>query len=116
MPFDAQDYVSDPVLKVLIDADALLSDESKWCKGEIHNYVSRSHQYCAMGAIQEASKRSGAYQAAIKAFSRVCPAISIPVYNDAPETKYPDIKALFAKAIAAQRETTGEAVFPGVGR
>lgn len=117
MPFDNQEYVTDPVLKVLID-------ESKWCKGIRDDGMGRLCIHGALGAAATGNAWSGnkvsdnAWRAIRKNAGRrlVGSEAGLAAFNNAPTTTFADIKALFAKAIAAQRETAGEAVYPGVGR
>ncbi len=124
LPFALDEYVTDPVLKVLIDADALLSDESKWCKGMRDDGMGRLCIHGALGAAATGNTWSGnkvsdeAWRAIRRNAGRrlIGSEAGLAAFNNASTTKFPDIKALFAKAIAAQRQKAGEAVYPGVGR
>lgn len=106
MPFSPDEYVTDPVLKVLIDADALLPDESKWWQLGIRKNGTAADTNCIITAVwkvAEYGKEHEAHKVLERALG-VNNVLLLAAFNDDPETEFPDIKALFAKAIAAQQE------------
>lgn len=87
----------------LIAARALIDTPEKWIKGSFEE----SGCFCITGALGMAEKgkarlfSDGAYEALCKGLpaGRV---VSLPYFNDHPDTTHPMILAVFDRAIAAQ--------------
>lgn len=101
-------------LQVLKDARALISDATRWTRGELYDtYSGRS---CALGAVHRASnpewvgehvRPADTYTEAVAALSAhvpypwsTTPHANVWLFNDDPDTSHPDVLALFDKAIA----------------
>lgn len=108
------------VLRILTAADALLSEEKRWLKGDsvrfVHEETGSYLAFCLRGAINEASLKlryvghpawgdtMDAVEEAISKVARVVPlSAMIPHFNDDPATNFPMIKAVLKMAMEAQR-------------
>ena len=125
MPFDAMPVQPDTVLTLLIDARAVLSDPSHWCKGTLKH----GDAFCAMGAIGFVSTERNAsfiyrlwvtpeQPEAIRLLSETIPierpkyehltdkidrwAYRVAGYNNDPDTTHAHMLAWFDLAIAAR--------------
>lgn len=121
MPFDATPQTDldklcrhDEVLRVLVEADRLLSGPEKWCKGDL----TIDGAICFVGALRKAGgilELHGwegpawpAYQFVQKVLypgaNHNDPGYEIAFWNDADARTFADVKDLFARAIRARQE------------
>jgi len=109
-------------LQILKDADALLSDESKWVKGDYAHtetgkpcLVEDGSRFCISGAFMKIAGRGAVtfvHQQARESVNSI--AINrgfrhVAEFNDHRKTTFADVKAVFAKAIASEEAKAGEA-------
>lgn len=113
---DLSDLMDDEILRTLVEADHLLSDESKWCKGTQRD---PNGAMCIYGAIGYAHHGDIYLSAVNPSFDKELNPLLVgavpdgalvkystrwPVaaWNNDPERTFADVKALFARAIDAR--------------
>jgi hypothetical protein len=107
VPFDATTYVTDNVLRILERAHQLLSKRGAWVK---HVYQSGDgKKFCILGALDRASVDIG-WDVSSSMTARgyvkcVLPPryVSVPVFNDAPQTTRKVMLSVLTRAIEARR-------------
>lgn len=112
MPLDGTTFdYDDPVLRTLVRADELLSDESRWWKDGSEKATGH---LCIMNAISEAAGNTFGDAHVLVLRELGLGAYSLDEafgWNDAPETTFADVKGVLAKAISHRRaELAQEAV------
>lgn len=103
--------VSNPVVKVLKKAKKLIADPRHWIKGRyattktgrpVASWEEGAECFCAMGAVIRAS---GAHydaeqQPPADFLRKAAPrSLTVPQFNDRPETTHTDVMVMFDKAI-----------------
>jgi hypothetical protein len=99
--------VTDGVLRVLIEARALLSDPARWCKESRYE----GSAMCTWGAISRISGKwddpetEGLLSDVAIELNPEC--WGYIEFNDAPSTTHADVMALFDRAISRRRSEIG---------
>lgn len=105
---------------VLVGADALLSDESKWLKGVMgmnadgNSVLPESDEackWCLMGAVHRMMLKAGpifsephvVLDSTVDALRRVIGSPMVICFNDADTTKFSDVKLALSRAIEATK-------------
>ena len=100
------------VSEALEAARQLMNNGKHWVKGIAETINSDGeHCYCSLGAIGVVTDDAGddAYMLCRRKLLNALPSVfaskgSVSEYNDAPHTTWPDIDALFKRAIALAQE------------
>jgi len=106
MPFDGTNYERDPILRVIDQVDALICDEEHWWQvfRSVRFVDGKVGSHCPVTAIQACGCSIFADAPEINYIQRALQDItgeeqsSIPTYNNAPERKFSEIKALIENA------------------
>ena len=102
MPFDGTEYTGDPILAVIDRVDELICDEEHWFQGTVGRTKpmrnAGGNGICPILAFNRIEGGWGAEPYFYRAVKLQGNYPSIPVYNNADERTFPEIKALIRKA------------------